>query len=48
MGIQDKKEVAIPFVENNPQEEPVSNTRYSTGSINNYGSYNGRNTSISV
>ncbi len=48
MGMQDKEEVTIPFVENNPQEEPVSNTRYSTGSINNYGSYNGRNTSISV
>jgi len=49
MGMQDKKEVAIPFVENNPQgEEPVSNTRYSGRSINNYGSYNGKSTSLSV
>jgi hypothetical protein len=48
MGMQDKKEIAIPFVENSPQEEPIANTRYSNGSINNYGSYNGRSTSISV
>lgn len=48
MGLQDKKEVAIPFVENNPEEEPVAKNRYSSGSINNYGSYNGRSTSISV
>ena len=48
MGLQDKKEITIPFVESNPQEEPAANTRYSNGSINNYGSYNRRSTSISV
>ncbi len=48
MGIQDKKEVTIPYVEDKPKEEPVSSIRYSGRSINNYGSYNGKSTSISV